>query len=67
MKNELTGRYVASVTQPKERIHGYSTGWLPAIEWCREQFQHQNWCYISEGVFEFESQADHLLFMLRWS
>lgn len=81
IKNELTGRFVASVHPPKYN-GGVYTGWREPIGWCAETFgadklavnnqwyQVNNgpgWAYISEGVFEFDREQDYTMFMLRWS
>lgn len=70
--NEIHSRYVASVQSPElqhDPINGHRyQGWSPCIRWCEEQFGEDRggWWYISEGVFEFVNEQDHLLFMLRW-
>ena len=61
--NEITGRYVASIMPPE--LTPYQ-GWSPCMRWCEEQIV-DGWWYIGEGVFEFVGEADHLMFMLRWS
>ena len=81
MKNELTGRFVASVPAPRYN-GGVYTGWREPIGWCaqtfganqraidREWFQVPNgpgWAYQSEGVFEFDREQDCAMFLLRWS
>ena len=62
--NEIHNRYVASVLQPG--INGSYPGWTPCMKWCDEHIV-DGWWYIGEGVFEFVNEADHLMFMLRWS
>ena len=65
--NEIHNRYVASVMAPTLGDgHVAYRGWQPCIDWCEEQIV-DGWWYISEGVFEFADEADHLMFMLRWS
>lgn len=63
MMNEITNRYVASITAPKI---AKNSGWLPCMTWCEEHFS-DGWWYIGEGVFEFVNEADYLMFMLRWA
>ena len=73
MKNEFSNWYVASVVVP---IVGKNyCGWKPCIDWCKEVFGGANtnntnvgngWRYCSEGVFEFEREADLTAFLLRW-
>jgi hypothetical protein len=65
--NEIHNRYVASVMAPTAGDgHVAYRGWQPCIDWC-ESHIGEGWWYISEGVFEFVDEADHLMFMLRWS
>jgi hypothetical protein len=45
--------------------------WKPCIDWCKERFGYANylpmvWCYNGDGWFEFEREADAVLFALRW-
>ena len=70
----MTYWHVATVYPPPQP--GIYVGWRPCMEWCRETFggaptTHitvgNGWRYISEGVFEFEREADCALFLLRWS
>ena len=62
--NEIHKRYVASIMPPKAETY---QGWSPCIRWCEQQFgEESGWWYITEGVFEFTQEQDHLLFMLRW-
>jgi hypothetical protein len=63
MINSLTARHIASVQAPE--IDGSYQGWSPCLEWLHEN--DLPYVYVGEGVFEFESQADRLVFMLRWS
>jgi hypothetical protein len=75
VKNELTGRYVASISPPvDESINGKYryVGWKPCIDWCMKHLYHgghyePKWHYIGEGVFEFEDESEYLAFLLRWS
>ena len=65
MKNELTQRWVASICAPPRELY---EGWRPCINWCKENFESKSmWTYEGEGVFEFESEQEYLLFMLRWA
>ena len=65
--NEIHHRYVASVAAPTtgDRHVAYG-GWTPCMEWCEETIV-DGWWYISEGVFEFNTEQDYLMFMLKWS
>jgi len=51
----------------------YYSGWMPCMDWCREQFdidddnQPRTWRYVGEGVFEFKNEQDRTLFLLRWA
>jgi hypothetical protein len=68
--NEIHNRYVATVIAPGPRLGGAVEayrGWQPCIDWCIEQFGQTGWWYLSEGVFEFAREQDHLLFVLKWS
>jgi hypothetical protein len=69
--------YVATVKAPvQDRVskHTYQ-GWRPCMEWCVATFGGgigstawgPGWRYVGEGVFEFRSEQDHIMFMLRWS
>lgn len=69
--------YIASVRAPvQDRVskHVYY-GWLPCVDWCREQFgdnelvdyKSAKWNFIGDGVFEFRDEQDYTLFLLRWS
>lgn len=40
-------------------------GWTPCMNWCRDNCEG-SWQYQSEGVFLFEKEYDHLMFMLTW-
>lgn len=56
--NEIHNRYVANVKSPVE----------PCIRWCEEHLgNYRGWFYVSEGIFEFNSEKDYLMFLLRWS
>ena len=67
--NEISDRYVASVMAPAisaDPISGHRyQEWKPCMDWCETQIV-DGWWYIGEGVFEFVSEQDHLMFMLRW-
>jgi hypothetical protein len=70
--NEIHKRYVASVMAPTmsaDPVSGHRyQGWAPCIRWCEEHLDnYRGWWYVSEGVFEFEDEADHLMFVLRWA
>jgi hypothetical protein len=71
MLNEIHKRFVASIESPVVKydpINGHRyQGWSPCIRWCEENLDNRGWWYIGEGVFEFSSKQDHLLFMLRWA
>lgn len=64
-------RYVASVMAPPE---GH---WKPCMDWCRDNIGYYTdrhsisggpgWTYVGEGVFEFDRDHDHMLFLLKWS
>ena len=67
--------YVASVPMPQMPDGSYQ-GWTPCVEWCNQVFggaettpiyMGRGWRYCSEGVFEFEREADRTAFLLRWS
>ena len=66
-RNSLNGWIVASVQQPAHKEYGYHKGWSPAMDWCKERYTEQNWRYVGEGVFEFNSEQEYLMFMLKWS
>lgn len=74
MKNSLTGWHVASIMAPTINLTAYQ-GWTPCINWCEEQWGHDNdmfisqgdtWQFVGEGIFEFKYEKDLLLFLLRW-
>jgi len=73
MMNEITKRHVASIQAPRDPLNAVSgvwcyQGWKPCIEWCEGLWGNQGgWWYIGEGVFEFNREQDHLMFMLRWA
>ena len=54
-------KYIASVCSPDPR-----QGWYPCMVWCDTHLSNP-WNYQSEGVFEFSSDSDRTLFLLRWS
>ena len=54
---------IASILPPDVKPY---QGWQPCIEWCNQHCSGP-WLFISEGVFEFELDADYVMFMLRWS
>ena len=69
--NSITDRHVASIGAPIigfNPINGHRyQGWKPCIDWCEENFGNKGgWWYIGEGVFEFSSQEDYMMFTLRW-
>jgi len=66
MTNELSGWYVASVVSPVYNGKSYQ-GWSPCMEWCKEQFGINCWRFQGEGVFEFKTERDRTLFLLKWS
>ena len=66
--------YVASVQAPHQST-GFYHGWTPCMTWCKQVFRGaettpiymgRGWRYCSEGVFEFEREADRTAFLLRW-
>ena len=74
MKNNMSGWHVASVVSPV--YHGKSyQGWHPCMIWCRETFDGDfgsyssgpGWRFMGEGVFEFKTERDRTLFLLKWS
>lgn len=60
--NEIHKRYVALVPIPVPR----APAWLPCVEWCEQNIK-SGWWYINEGIFEFNDEKEHLMFILRWS
>jgi hypothetical protein len=64
MINPISKRHVASIRAPST-LPGYG-GWKPCMEWCEERFS-RGWWYIGEGVFEFNSEQDRTMFLLRWA
>jgi len=68
--NEISKRHIASIPAPYESLNTISghryLGWKPCLEWCEERFGHRGWWYIGDGVFEFHSAQDHMMFLLRW-
>jgi len=74
MKNKFSGWYVASVISPVYNGKLYQ-GWRPCMEWCEKTFgggigstaYGPGWRFVGEGVFEFKTEQDRTLFLLRWS
>jgi len=65
--NEIHKRHVASVPLPATQ-DTQDRSWAPCIRWCEEHLNnYRGWWYVSEGVFEFVDEQDHLMFMLRWA
>jgi hypothetical protein len=36
------------------------------IQWCRENFERDDWVYTGNGMFYFKNENDVTLFTLRW-
>ena len=54
-------KYIASISSPDPR-----QGWWPCIKWC-EEYLINKWDYQGEGVFDFYSETDYTMFLLKWS
>jgi hypothetical protein len=67
--NEIHKRYAASVMAPTAGDgHVAYRGWQPCIDWCEKHLDnYRGWWYVSEGVFEFVDEKNHLVFVLRWA
>jgi len=74
MKNKFSGWYIASVVSPVYNVTLYQ-GWRPCVEWCEKTFgggigataSGPGWRFVGEGVFEFKTEQDRTLFLLKWS
>ena len=68
--NKISKRHVASIQAPYDPLNTISghryRRWQPCFEWCEKQLGTKGWWYIGEGVFEFNSEQDYLMFILRW-
>ena len=67
----MSGWHVASVQAPtinSDPVNGHRyQGWRPCMEWCKEQFGINYWRFQGEGVFEFKTERDRTLFLLKWA
>ena len=55
--------HLASIQAPNVKPY---VGWTPCREWCYVHCTNE-WTYEGEGVFWFESEQEHLAFMLKWA
>ena len=65
IKNDLTGRYVASVPAPLYPDGRYR-GWSACVNWLDNTIG-EKWYYVGEGVFEFNTEQEYVAFMLKWA